>query len=494
MRFGDFIDRCIEPFAPLTALRRTQQRKALELAREFAAAGSSRRTKGWKRTGGAPNREIRAGLTKLRGASSDLIRNNKYAATMKRKIVAWMIGDGITVQLNHPDAEFQKQAQDMLDAHFKTRLDGFSDMYGLQKLAVLSTFERGDSILVWSSRGRQPNSRCQVFEGDLIDQGKNEDTASGGKIVMGKEFDRDGDPVALWLFDEHPGDGGWKGKSKRYDIADIDHVFEQTYAGQARGVPWLGTVALDLKDEADLEETIGIKKKIEACLALILRPGANSTATPFDTLEKPERGGPPIDSVRPGMIYRTEPGDEATTLAPSSTGDGVEFMKFKLAGIAAGFMPYFMLTGDMSQSSYISLRAALNDFYKQLDDWQQNMCIPQFVAPAADRALKLFWLKTGDKRFLELTKNYGVPRRPALDPISDIQGEREEIRTGFKTQTRSLAERGLTFEQWLDERVRELNALDAVGLVVDSDPRKVTNAGMLQQPQGYILPKNTPQN
>jgi len=493
MKFGEFIDRCIEPFAPMAALRRHQQRQALGMARQFDAAGHSRRTRGWKRTGGSANTEIGTGLARLRNGSSELMRNNKYAATFKRKLVAWIVGDGITVQLSHSDADFAKKAQAELDAHFKRRLDGINDFYGQQKLGVGAMIERGDSILVWSSRDREINARCQVFEGDLIDHLKNDDQlAAGGRIIQGKEFDRFGDPVALWLFDQHPGDHGYAGKSKRYDIKDIDHLHEQLRPGQARGIPWLSPIMLDQKDMGELEGAIQMKKKIEACLALILRPGAaNPIPNPFDgVLEKNDKpNAPPIDTVRPGMIYRAQPGDEATTLNPSSTGDGVDFIKQQIAAQATGFMPYFMMSGDMSQSSYISLRAAINDFYKLLDDWQQNICVVQMIAPAADRALQLFYLKTGDKRYLQLGKSYGMPRRPALDPISDVQGEREEIRSGFRTLTRSLAERGMTREQYIEERVQELQSLDDNGVILDSDPRRVTNAGMLQQPVGYIRPQ-----
>jgi capsid protein len=121
-----------------------------------------------------------------------------------------------------------------------------------------------------------------------------------------------------------------------------------------------------------------------------------------------------------------------------------------------------------------------------LDDWQQNVFIPHLVRPAAIRRMRRLALETGDQRYLDVGIEYALPVRRFVDPIKDLLAEVMEIRSGLKTLSKSLAERGLATDQQLQEIARINDKLNQLDLVLDTDPRRVNDAGALNAAVGLI--------
>lgn len=494
MDFSRLIDGVIEPFSPRTVRRRMAERLALKEIRAYDVAAEGRRTANWRRPSTSADREIRSGLVKARNSARELVRNNKYAASAFKQVVANLVGDGISAQAVHPDKEVAQRAQDEMDRFAESRVDGRNDLYGVQRLAVRAMVEGGDGLVAWSPDQDGPDGRCRALEGDFLDHLKNDDRDGAGRIIQGVEFDGIGDRSAYWLHGRHPGDaGGYFGNPTRFEAPHIDHLFDELRAGQTRGVSWFAPVAMTLRDLGDFEDAILMKKKVEACLALILSPGEESNPTdPFskttgDTGAEP--GASPRrkdDTIRPGMVFRTRPGETATTLTPSSSGDGVEFAKWQMMGVAANLAPYHLITGDPSKANYASLRAMNLAFWANLDDWQQNLLVPFLCKPATSRRMKRLQLATGDRRFLQVRWRYAMPVRRFADPIKDAAGEIMEIRGGLKTMTKALMERGINPADHLKE-IGDFNVIaDALGLALETDPRRLTDSGVLQAAAGYL--------
>ncbi len=491
-----FIDGLIEPFSPALVRKRMAERGALKVMRQYDAAAGGRRTAGWKRTASSADREVRQGLVKLRDGARELCRNNKYAASSKRQLLANLVGNGISARATHADDKIAAVAQAWWEDWAHGKVDGRRDFYGVQKLAVAAMIEGGEGLIVWSPLGKRPDARCRVLEGDYLDHLKNNFVLGDGRIVQGVEFDADGDRAGYWLHPSHPGDfGGYYGMSARYDAADVDHLFEELRAGQTRGVSWFAPVMMTLRDEGDYEEALLMKKKVEACLALILTPPENGASSPLAAQEATSAdnpGRPAIETVRPAMIFRTKPGESATALEPSSGGDGIAFIHQQIAGVAANLAPYHLISGDVSKANYSSLRAANLGFGSTLDDWQQNEIIPFLCNPAFYRQMRVLALATGDKRYLEVRPAWAVPKRQAVDPIKDIGGEIMENRAGYKTMQQSLAERGQNWKTAYGEIAASNTLADTLGLVLDTDPRKVNATGAIQPPASFATPKADP--
>ncbi len=492
MAFGDLIDGAIEPFAPLWAARRQAARAGLNAVRQYDAAGRGRRTKGWKRPATSADAENANGLVMLRNGGQDLVRNNKYAAAGVRQIVANMIGDGIAPQFTHADPAVARKAQDAWDKWAEGRVSDRGDFYEHQKVGARGMIIGGETLTVWRPKGNEPNALIDGLEGDYLDLTRTGRLTGGNTVRQGVQYDEDRNIGAYWLFDEHPGDVlmGGSSMSAPVDAEHVDHVFERLRFGQSRGVSWLSSVAMTLRDIGDIEDAVRMQQKVQACLGLVITPPEGSAGSPLSAAregdERPERG---VEALSPGLIFRARPGETVNTINPTQSGGAVEFIRQQMAAVSANMAPYHLMTGDVSQANYSSLRAAMLGHWALLDDWQQNVIIPHQVAPAVHRRLRTLSLQTGDRRVLDCKIAYALPIRRFVDPIKDLMGELIEIRAGLKLLSRSLAERGINADDHM-RAIKQMNDLiDELGLALDSDPRRLTDSGVLQAAAGYIAPK-----
>lgn len=494
MDFGTLIDRAIAPFSPRAAARRMAARASLSMLRQFDAAATTRRTRGWKRPSTDADAESWMARAKLRASGHDLVRNNKYAEAGVRHLVADMIGDGIAPQFVHADKPVAQKAQDEWDRWAEGRVDGHDDFYGFQKTSAWGVVVGGEALAVWKPDGSGPDGRVEGLEGDYLDEGRLQDLPGGGRIVQGVEFDRFNDRAAYWLFDRHPGGIALLAsyQSSPVSAKHVDHVFERTRFGQTRGVSWLASVALDLKDIGEIEDAVRVQQKVQACLGMVLIPGDDaeiSTLSADGQRTENSGTGRLEETITPGMIYRARKGETVHTINPSASGGAVEFIRQQLASISARLAPYHRMTGDVSQANYSSLRAAMLGSWALLDDWQQNVFIPHQVRPAVMRRMRRLALETGDNRYLDVGINYALPVRRFVDPVKDLVAEVMEIRAGIKSLMRSLAERGINGDRHLQE-LADINAqLDELGLALDTDPRRLTDSGVLQAAAGYLAPR-----
>ncbi len=493
MKLGDLLDTLIEPFAPASAARRRAARIGLKALRQYDAARNDRRTQGWLRPSSSADREVYGGLIRLRDGARELVRNNKYAAAALRQMTAHMIGDGITARATHEDKAIASAAQAEWDSWSCAKVyEGRHDFFHVQKLVGRGLIESGEMLQLWKPKDGVPDSAVAVLEGDYLDITKTFRTANG-KVVQGVEFNAEGERVNYHLFPEHPGDmifGGANFASVPVPARDIDHIYEELRAGQTRGISWLSAVALTLRDVADIEDAVRLKKKVEACLALVLtRENSDTAPSPLTSETSPnvDSTRPDIETLRPGMIFRPKAGESATVVNPAGSADTVEFVRQQLAAVSASLVPYHLMTGDVSQANYSSLRAALLGFWAMLDDWQQQIVIPLCCQSAFDRRMRVLALKTGDARFLEVKASWAVPTRGFVDPVKDLMGEVLAIRAGLQTLTVSLAKRGIDVDKHLAEIARINGLIDTLQLALDCDPRRLTSAGILQAAAPYLF-------
>lgn len=491
MGFGRWLDSAIAPFAPKTAARRMAARSGLELMRQFDAAVTSRRTRNWNRPNTDADAESWRARAKLRASGRDLVRNNKYIASGVRHLVADMIGDGIAPQFVHSEPAVAEKAQSEWDRWAENKVDGHDDFYGFQKTSGWGVVVDGETLTAWKPDQKGPDGRIEGLEGDLLDESKLADLPDGGRIVQGVEFDRYNDRTAYWLFDRHPGGLTLLStyQSAAVPAKHIDHVFERTRFGQTRGVSWLAAALLDAKDIGDIEDAVRMQQKVQACVGLFITPGDDqeiSTLSADGQQTLNDKTGRLEETITPGMIYRGGKGETATAITPTATGGAVDFIRQQLAAISASLAPYHRMTGDVSQANYSSLRAAMLGSWALLDDWQQNVFIPHLVRPAVIRRMRRLALETGDQRYLDVGVNYALPVRRFVDPIKDLAAEIMEIRAGLKTLFRSLAERGINGSQQLQELAAINEQLNKLDLVLETDARRVNDAGALNAAVGLI--------
>lgn len=483
-------DRLVLSMAPAAGVRRLQARAAAEMmARSYEAASHSRRTAGWNRSKGDVNTTIRLAGDDLRIHSRDLIRNNSYARRAQRVIANNVSGWGIVPKPNGPDADTNAK----LSATWKAWADstaceteGRHTFAGLQHLAMKSIFSDGE--ILFRRRSRRPEDglplpiQLQVLEADYLDRTKEADRGfEGGPIIQGVEFDAIGRRVAYWLFDKHPGNSLTAGTISRRVLArDVLHVFYTERPGQVRGVSWLGSAIVNLKELDEFEDAEMMRQKIAACFAGFVTD-TDGAASPLGLVNgETNSDNVEIEHFEPGMIHHLPPGRDITIANPPDvTNDS--FTTRNLRKIAAGLgITYEDLTGDYSQVNYSSARMGRISHQANVRDWQANMLVPHLCAGV------WAWM-------MELLKSQGVetvgadwtvPPLPMIEPDKEGLAYSRLVRNGVITFSDMVREQGGDPDAHFAEYAADLQRLDKHKIQLDSDVRAVSQAGLTQQRAG----------
>ena len=490
----NWLDKAITWVAPEAGLRRVRARRASDLIRlAYEGARSDRRTGGWVTSGNSANAEIGVALTKLRERSRDLVRNNAYAARAVAEIVGNAIGTGITVQSRSGDAARDALTNEAWAKWAQTcDADGQLDFAGIQALVARTVVESGECLVRF--RLRRPGDgfaiplQLQVLEPDFLDQTKTQKTDTG-YTIQGVEFDRLGRRVFYWLYGQHPGDvvqtgvrAGLGLHSVRVPASEVLHIYRKDRPGQVRGVPWLSPVIVKLRDLDEYEEAELVRKKIEACFAAFVTQPQGVDGLPIAPSTTDPATGKRVESFEPGMIEYLKPGEEIAFAAPSASAGYRDYVAAKQAQIATGLqLTYEQLTGDLSRVNYSSYRAGLLSFRSGIESFRWLTFIPMFCTPVWERfapvAFLSGWLAEPDPAPAEWTP----PGFGTVDPYKDSVATLNRLRTGTLTLRQAIAEQGYDPDAQLTQ-IAEINRLlDERGIVLDCDPRRVTQAGAQQK-------------
>lgn len=480
-----WLDRAIGTVAPTWQLRRVRARIATDLvARHYEAADVGRRTQGWRRASGDANAINERSLAALREHARDLVRNNGLAGQALRTIANHTVGWGILAK----PKPFNQATLDRWQAWAESTdcdADGRDNFYGLQKLALRTVAESGEALVRRRWRkledGYALPMQIQVLEPDHLDTGKSARLPNGGRIVNGVEFDPLGNRVAYWLFPEHPGASGTIGRglgagSRRYDAADVLHLFDRTRAGQVRAVSWFAPILLSAKDLDEYADAQLMKQKIAACLAVITSD-VDGAGGPLGTAD--DSTNPGVDTLEPGAILNVPPGRNVQVVQPPNVSEFDPFTKSLDRRIAKGLgLSYEDYTGDYSQVTFSSARMARIEHYENVYDWRWRLLVPQFcdqVWKWAGQAMTVAGVAPAVAR-----AEWTAPGMAMIEPDKEGLAIMRNARAGIQSIADALRERGYDPDVVFQEIAETNKKLDDLGIVLDSDPRKMTQAGQFQ--------------
>jgi lambda family phage portal protein len=484
----NILDRALLAISPERALARmtarAQAQALVEAARAYEGASRDRRLGNWRASAAGPRAEGDSGRDLLRYRARDMAQNNKAVAAAKLQFQGQTVGAGITPRAVGGTKAQRKKANDAWKRFVDTcDADGMQDYHGLLSLTAGSMFVDGEVLHLWRDSDGAPWGKIRVLEVDHLDdtqailaRGRNE------RIVNGIEFDDFGSRQAYWLYKSHPGENNalnLSGESTRIDAKNVDHFFHVARPGQIRGVSWLAPSIVALRGIDDVTEATIWRKRIEACIGLIVRSPEGQGPLPAVGAQSAGDNGRREETLAPGKILRFGPGEDTESFQPSSSGDTVEFIRSQLyAFCATTGVAYHEITGDASQANYSSMRAAKIAGYVLIDMLQWLVLAPR-VKAAWRRVMWREWAMTGvDLRGVGCEP--AMPVRPWVDPLKDIMAKVLEIRAGLQSQPDALAERGINHEDFVGEAADWFKVIDALGLIFDTDPRKVNDAGALQ--------------
>lgn len=463
------VDKVVGYFDPVRGAKRQAARTVLAI-RGYDGAKRGRKTDKWRTKGTSANVEVIYDLVMLRNRSRDLVRNNPWIKRAQNSWVANAIGEGITCEIKNNE-QVKKLWVDWANST-DCDADGDLNLYGLQELAARTVWESGEVLIRFRWRRKSDKYKVplqiQVLEADYLDSSKDGPLKNGNRIMGGKEYNKIGQLVAYYLFDNHPGDNKYYGQneSKRVDAEYISHVFKKTRPQQNRGVPELAPVIVKTRDLDSYDDAELTRKTLEACLSMIITKDDDSS--PDTTLgeSSTDENGRTVETMSPGMIARLPLGQDVKFGQPTASNGYPEYTKTQHRAIAAGVgVTYEQLTGDYSQVNYSSSRAALLEFKKNVKMWQWNTFVPKFCRPVAKaffQALELTEVSVGD-----IHVEWTAPRWEWVDPVKDIKGDLMEVAAGVKSLSELTRERGYNPDQVRKELAEDYKALADAGIPIN---------------------------
>lgn len=481
------LDRLLLSIAPQYGLRRIRARIAAQaIARHYDATGGGRRTSGWQRRASDANSAAESSLVALREYSRDLRRNNGWARRAIQVIGGNTVGWGIEAKAAAQSDTVRARATEIWRQWSSTTecdYDGRLTFSGIQRLIAETVAESGEALVVReaaTSSDLPVPIRIRVLEPDHLDLSSTPRAAAGNRVVQGIELDPAGRRVAYWIYPDHPGGtsvspGMQRFTPERVPAERVLHVYRVDRPGQMRGVPWLASAIAKLHDYDDYADARLMQAKIAACFAAFVEdPDGESVA-----IGEPNESDDSIETLEPGHISYLSPGQRISFATPPSTADHTSFSMTQLRSIASSVgITCEDLTGDYTQVNFSSSRMARLAHWTNVHDWRWNMLIPQ----ACDGVWR--WV-AGMAAALEgwtevPTARWAPPPMPSLEPEKEGLAYQRLVRSGAMTIGQMVRERGEDLDEHLAE-IAEINArLDAMGIVLDSDPRRVAASGTAQ--------------
>lgn len=494
MGIGNVLDRAIGYFAPEAGLRRIKNRAAIDImSRGYAGAETSRLKTGRRAPSTSADAELLRASRELRNRMRDLVRNNPHAAKAISELVSHAIGDGIIPRSKNKKAIklFNEWAK-VCDA------DGDLNFYGIQALVTREMFESGNGLIRRRRRlledGLPVPLQLQVLEDDLIDSTKEGMLSGGGKVIQGIEFDALGRKRAYWMFGSHPGNSFYDPSStivsKPVPARDIAHVFEKQRT-QVRGAPWGVPAMDDMYGLAKYEEAEQTRKRLEACIVGVMTGGeeGDNLGTPVATDAAGQAlpagiydvHGQRVEKFSPGSFYNAVGGRGLTFSQPAVTDSYDPYKVSMLHTIAAGWrVPYAIMTGRLDKVNYSSSKIGLEGFRRLISALQWQVIIPQLCQPVWDWFCEAAYF-AGLLDTPKVEVEWSPPRFYSADPLKDATARIKEVRAGFRSLSSAIAETGENPDDVLNEIASDAKKIDKRKLILDSDPRRMSQAGQVQQ-------------
>lgn len=477
------------------------------------AGKNTRRLKGLTISKDSINVQLRRYGGNTVARSRYLATNNADAASAKDVFCAALVGCGIVPSSKVKDKALKTAIMlawsewcDEADA------DGLTDFYGLQSIVAAEMFEAGECFVRFRPRlasdGLFVPFQLQLLPSEMLDLQYNLQVApNGNKIQCGIEFDKIGRRVAYHFWLEHPGEDLVlrSGERTRVPAAEVLHCFRPMRAGQIRGLPHtlagiVPTAVMDAFEDAMLERartsalTVGsIKRELK------------------DDEEHPLEGeGADTTSVEgaiglePAALLDLAPGEEFELHQAPDAGNTYEpfILRQKLKSAAGYGVPYADMTGDLRQATFGSQRAGMIQFRRRIEPIQHFVMIPQLCRPVWFRffreAVLAEQIPLSPSDYLANEREHRKvmwmpPRWEWIDPEKDLRAERLAVRAGFKARSAVIESMGYDAEEVDEQIAADQERADKLGLVLDSDPRQTSEAGLTQaRPGGTMLPNTDP--
>jgi len=452
--------------------------------RNYAGAKINRFTSDWFTSNLTADEILRWQLPKLRERSRDLERNDDYMRNFLRKLENNVIGaNGIVLQSKvrfKVNQELDIKTNSMIEDEWRKWGKRYASVCetisfrDLMKIAIRAVARDGE-VLIRKVRGYDNPYQfaLQVIEADYLDESYNADLPNGNRIIMGVEKNKWGKPVAYHVWDKHPGDHTAGNRTRiRISADEIIHLFVKERPSQTRGVPWVASAMIKLRMLGAYEEAEVVAARVAAAKMGFFVEEMEGVPYTGET----DTDGNLISEVEPGILEKLPPGVDFKPFDPGSpSAEFSDFVKAMLRGISAGIgCNYNTLCNDLEGVNYSSLRAGSLDereFWKDIQSWFIDNFLERVYPDWVEMSALSGKLNI---QFSEIERYIAPEWQPRrwdwVDPLNEVQAKLLELKNGLTTRTRICAEKGLDFEDVLEELRREKQLMEEYGIsIIDVD-------------------------
>jgi len=450
-------------------------------------AMAKRRLRGWNPPLENINALVASGGPRLLARSRELVVTNGYAANACEAFAANLVGDGIKPSSLIGDADLRDRVQRLWLAWTdEADADGLTDFYGLQAMVAREMFVAGECFVRLRPRRAEDGLlvplQLQLLQSEMLPFEKTETAASGNRIRCGIEFDRVGRRVAYHFRRRHPGDSTDQRvavpDTVRVPAGDVLHIYRPIDAGQIRGLPHVAPAMvrlflLDQYDDAELD-----RKKTAAMFAGFITKTAPEEPLMGEGAADAE--GAAIASLEPGTMQVLLPGEDVKFSSPADVGSSYEAFQYRtLLSVSASLgLPYHLVTGDVRQANYSSLRAELVEFRRRIGQLQHGVIVHQFCRPVWAR-----WMETAvlsgaldaDPAAARPVQ-WIPPRWDWVDPLKDIQAQVLAMEAGITSRRKVVEATGYDIEEVDRENAADAARAAGLGLRYRTSPGETQGA------------------
>ena len=490
---ADWVDNLIGVFSPKAKAKRLQFKYASNMIqRKYEGAAIGRRTDGWRTSSTDATSEISQAISKLRDRCRDLVRNNPWASRGIQVIANSVVGHGIMTQLKIDEKrgnnKRETKANELWQAWAQTTAcdyDQRNTIFGMQNLIMRGVAESGGvlvrrrivrgGVMVKAPSGEiveVPPIRLQILETDFLSNLRDSEVLENGNVIKhGIELDGStGQRVAYHLFKQHPGESFRTSVNSadtvRIPADEILHIYRTDRPGQLLGAPFLAPVIMRLFDLDEFEQAEIVRSKIASMFTAFVHDLSGIEAG----LDEDEQEILLGEKMEPGQIEILPPGKDIKIATPPSKEGYESFTRSFLHSIATGLgITYESLVGDLSQANFSSARLGKIEMHKNIDTWQQQIMIDQFMRPVVEWFL--FGAELNGMKAKGIRATFTPPKREMIDPTKETAALKDAVRSGFITLSEALRQQGKDPDAHFLEYKSDMDLITELDLTLDSDAR-----------------------
>lgn len=464
--------------------------------RNYGGGELNRTNEDWRPFTLTGDADLQNHIVTLRNRCRNMAHSNPYARRYLDALQNNVLGHkGIALQMKITEPAFKGSGiQFDRDANNKVErgwlewgkkefctVNGRDTWNDVQRLILRSTATAG-GILIRKRIGKKWNKfgfTLQIYEVDHIDHNFTTKYDNGNFVRMGIEQDEFGRIVAFHLLKQHPGEMYFPvmGYARvRVPAEEFIYYFVRDRAGQTVAAPWF-TASMEWMHHLNEYQ----KAEIMAARAGACKGGwfehekgesfKGDPEQPVNGTETTERTGNVLNDFEPGAFDELPQGSKFHTYDPTHPTNAYgDCVKTTLYGISAGLnTDYSTITGDLSETSYSSMRSGKLEAQEAWKSIQQHMidgvCIEVFE-PWLEWALINDALNGLPDDYEKFNKPEFRGRRWSwVDPSKDIDAAIKAIEYGLGARSTYTEDNGVgNFEDMIDLRRHEQEVIDESGL------------------------------